>query len=365
VDDNAEKQDLLNLLNTPGIGPQRIRNLIDRFKTPSAVYRASVRELIEIDGIDRVLAAAIKNHQCEPFAGEQIKIAGQHGVQILGLWDEGYPPRLAQVADPPIVLFVKGSIPCLGGESVAVVGTRSPSDYGRMMATKFTRELVQSGLQIVSGLARGVDTLCHHETVAQGGTTVAVLGSGLDQIYPYENKKLAAQICERGALVSEYPMGSKPDAPHFPRRNRIIAGLCLATLVIEAGETSGALITADNALEYGREVMAVPGPVHSPKSKGCNRLIQQGAKLVQCVDDILVEIGAQFRPPAPRQAALPLEELSGPEETLLALLTPEPQHIDLIAQKYGQPTFTTLALLLQLELKNRVAQLAGKKFARL
>jgi DNA processing protein len=365
VHDNAKKQDLLNLLNTPGIGPQRIRNLIDRFKTPSEVYRASVRELIEIDGIDRVLAAAIKNHQGSTFAGEQIKSAGQQGVQILGLWDEGYPPRLAQVFDPPIVLYVKGSIPCLSSEAVAVVGTRSPSEYGKMMATKFTRDLVQHGLQTVSGLARGVDTICHHETIAQGGSTVAVLGSGLDQIYPYENKKLAAQICERGAMVSEYPIGTKPDAPHFPRRNRIIAGLCLATLVIEAGETSGALITADNALEYGREVMAVPGPVHSPKSKGCNHLIQQGAKLVQCVEDVLVEIGAQVRQPMPQQTALPLEELTEPEGALLALLTPDPQHIDLLAEKYGQPTFTTLALLLQLELKNRVVQLAGKKFARL
>ncbi len=356
--------ELLSLYQTPGIGPQRMRNLVARFKTPAAVYSASTRQLCEVGGIDQTLAAAIKKHRDLAFAEKQICLAGQSGVTLLSIWDEDYPPLLQPLFDPPLILFVQGDIKALSLQSVAMVGTRAPSEYAQIMAEKFARELVQRGLAVISGLARGVDTLAHHACVSQGGVTVAVLGSGLDQIYPSENKQLARRIAERGAVISEYPFGAKPDAPHFPRRNRIIAGLSLATLVVEAGETSGALITADNALEYGREVMAIPGNVNNPKSWGCNRLIQQGAKLVQNIDDILVEIGLQMHPARAVQLSLPVEDLSDEESAVLQVLGPDPVHIDAISLNVQQPVSQTAAILLQLELKNLVIQLPGKKFAR-
>jgi DNA processing protein len=356
--------ELLSLWNTPGIGPQRLRSLMDRFSSAKAIYAASTRQLCEVEGVDNATAAKIKSHIDLAAAEKQLKQAQAAGITVLTLWDEAYPGMLRPLYDPPVILFVQGELEALMCKSVAVVGTRAPSEYGQIIAQKLTRELVQHGLVVVSGLARGIDTISHHEAIAQGGKTVAVLGSGLDQIYPGENRRLARMISEHGALVSEYVLGTMPDAPHFPRRNRIIAGLSAATLVIEAGENSGALITADNALEYNREVMAVPGNVTNPKSWGCNRLIQQGAKLVQQVEDVLVEIGMADHKALDQQLDLPGLGMLPDEEKLLALLTQEPQHIDLIAHSFAKPVSVVLSLLLQLELKNLVTQLAGKKFVR-
>ncbi|HNW58868.1 MAG TPA: DNA-processing protein DprA [bacterium] len=356
--------ELLSLWNTPGVGPQRLRSLIDRFGSGRAVYAASVRQLCEVEGVDQATAAKIKSHADLAAAEEQLRLAQSAGVTVLTFWDERYPAMLRPLYDPPMLLFVQGELEVLAGKAVAVVGTRAPSEYGQIIAQKLTRELVQRGLVIVSGLARGIDTIAHQETIAQGGKTVAVLGSGVDQIYPSENRRLAGRITASGALVSEYVLGTQPDAPHFPRRNRIIAGLTVATLVVEAGESSGALITADNALEYNREVLAVPGNVTNPKSWGCNRLIQQGAKLVQTVEDLLVEIGMAETPPPERQLNLPGLGLSADAELLLKALSAEPQHIDAIAQQLGKPVFVVLAQLLELELQNLVTQLPGKKFVR-
>ena len=361
---NDHNKDLLTLWNTPGIGPQRLKNLLDRFKSTSAVCKASIRELVEVEGIDQSLAATIKKHQTDAFAQAQLNLAKRLEIAIVSFWDDLYPPLLKKIVDPPMILFCKGSLQRLQRDCIALVGTRRPSEYGRLMTAKFARELAKKGFNIVSGLARGIDTVAHNETILSGGCTIAVLGSGLDQIYPYENKRLAQKICEKGVIISEHPIGTKPDAPHFPRRNRIIAGMSLATLVMEAGEGSGALITADQALEYGREVMAIPGNLTSVQSFGCNRLIQQGAKLVQNLDDILQEIEYQITQPEEQQQVLPLLELSETEQLLLSQLSQEAEHIDAIAAKFGRPVSETLAVLLQLELKNLVYQLAGKKFAR-
>lgn len=356
--------EVLSLWNTPGIGPQRLRSLMERFGSGRAVYSASVRQLCEVEGVDHATAAKIKSHADLAWAELQLKQAEKAGVTVLTFWDEGYPAMLRPLYDPPMVLFVKGERAALSGKAVAVVGTRAPSEYGQILAQKLTRELVQRGLVIVSGLARGIDTLAHQETIAAGGKTIAVLGSGVDQIYPSENRRLAASVAANGALTSEYLLGTPPDAPHFPRRNRIIAGLAVATLVVEAGESSGALITADNALEYNREVLAVPGNVTNPKSWGCNRLIQQGAKLVQTVEDVLEEIGMAGAAPQERQLNLPGVALSAEAEALLNALSSEPQHIDAIAQGVGKPVFVVLAQLLELELQSLVTQLPGKKFVR-
>ncbi|HOZ21939.1 MAG TPA: DNA-processing protein DprA [bacterium] len=356
--------ELLSLWNTPGIGPQRLRSLMERFGSGRAVYAASVRQLCEVEGIDQATAAKIKSHPDLEGAARQLSRAREEGVTILTLWDEAYPAMLRPLYDLPVILFVKGGLEVLSAKAVAVVGTRAPSEYGQIVARRLTRELVQRGLVIVSGLARGIDTIAHSEAIAQGGLTIAVLGSGLDQIYPGENRRLARMVTEHGALLSEYVLGTQPDAPHFPRRNRIIAGLAAATLVIEAGEGSGALITAYDALEYNREVMAVPGNITNPRAWGCNHLIQQGAKLVQGVEDVLVEIGmADERPPS-QQLDLPGMGLTADEEQLLGVLSQEAQHVDQIALALGKPVFTILSQLLQLELKNLVTQLPGKKFVR-
>lgn len=356
--------ELVSLWNTPGIGPQRLRSLLERFRSARAVYAANIRQLCEVEGIDQATAAKIKTHADIAEGEKQLKLAHDHGVTVLTYWDEEYPAHLRPLYDPPIILFIHGELTTLADKAVAVVGTRAPSEYGQIVTQKLTREVVQRGLVIVSGLARGIDTIAHHEAIAQGGKTIAVLGSGLDQIYPSENRRLSRMVAEHGALMTEYALGTMPDAPHFPRRNRIIAGLSVATLVVEAGENSGALITADNALEYNREVMAVPGNITNPKSWGSNRLIQQGAKLVQQVEDILVEIGMAGEQPRVRQLELPGVALSPDEEQLLKVLSEEPQHIDTIAKSIGKPVFVVLSQLLQLELKNMVTQLAGKKFVR-
>ncbi|HNY92128.1 MAG TPA: DNA-processing protein DprA [bacterium] len=356
--------ELLSLWNTPGIGPQRLRSLIERFGSGRAVYAASTRQLCEVEGIDQATAAKIKANRDLEGATRELERTRKAGVTVLSLWDAAYPEMLRPLYDLPVILFVQGDLEALSARAVAVVGTRVPSEYGQIVARKLTRELVQRGLVIVSGLARGIDTIAHHEAVTQGGRTVAVLGSGLDQIYPGENRRLARMITEHGALISEYLLGTQPDAPHFPRRNRIIAGLAAATLVVEAGEGSGALITADDALEYNREVMAVPGNITNPRAYGCNHLIQQGAKLVQGVEDILVEIGMAEEPPQSRQLELPGVGISADEEKLLGVLSQEPRHVDEIAQVLGRPVSTVLAQLLELELKSLVNQLPGKKFVR-
>lgn len=358
--------DFLTLWNTPGVGPYRLRNLLDRFQTATAVYKASVRELVEVGGIDQAMAAIIKQQRDPSFAETQLKMAEKLQVSIITFYDELYPPLLRKISDPPMILFCKGNLDRLALDGIAIVGTRRPTEYGRIVAAKFARELAMKGLNILSGLARGIDTIAHNETIVAGGSTIAVLGSGIDQIYPYENKRLAQKICERGVLVSEHPIGTKPDAPHFPRRNRIIAGMSLATLIIEAGEDSGALITADQALEYNREVMAVPGNITNPQSAGCNRLIQQGAKLIRNVEDILEEISIPtITEKTELQAKLPLFDLTEEEQRILSLLSQEPQHIDVIAMHFGKPVAETLAILLTLELKNLVYQIAGKKFIRI
>ncbi len=350
----------MRLLSVVGVGSLRIRNLIARFKSPTAVLQASTRELVEIEGIDKTIAHHIKTTANEQFADEQMTLLAKHDAKMVTFWDASYPALLKKIFDPPAVLFVRGEFAESDARPIGMVGTRSPSSYGRLMAEKFAGELARKGVTIVSGLARGIDTLAHRAALAMGGRTLAVLGSGVDVIYPDENRKLAEQITKRGALISEFPMGTKPDAPHFPRRNRIISGMSVAILVVEAGQTSGALITADCALDQGRDVYAIPGNINSPKSYGCNQLIQQGAKLIRSAEDVLEGIGGSF---GGAQAPVNVP-LAPQEEKVFALLSHEPAHIDVIAQKSQMQTSQALAVLLSLELKNLVKQIAGKNFIR-
>jgi DNA processing protein len=293
--------------------------------------------------------------------------ARSDGMTIIARQDSEFPSLLKEIADPPLALYVKGTLPADPGRNLAIVGSRMVSHYGRVVTESITRDLLAYGFWIVSGLARGIDSIAHKAALRGGGKTIAVLGSGLDVIYPPENKNLARQITESGAVVSEFPFGTEPQKMNFPIRNRIISGLCPGMLVIEAGERSGALITANCALDQGRDVLAIPGNITSPNSKGVNALIKQGARLVDGVEDIIEELGLQIIDD--KESMISSLKLSPPdlnerESRILSFLTYDPVPIDLIIQKTGEPPSSIHSALLTLEMKGVIKQLPGKLFYR-
>ncbi len=355
--------DLLRLYSIQGIGATRVRNLITAFGSPKAVLNAPIQRLVRVQGIEKHFARKIKVNIDEKYVSYQLDYLKNNGIKVLTYWDNIYPARLKKIYDAPAILFYIGDISVLKTDAIGVVGTRNPSEYGKMVTEKICRDLVKYNLTIVSGLARGIDTVAHRTVVKNGGKTVAVLGCGLDQIYPPENKNLAKHIIENGVIISEYRIGTIPDPVNFPKRNRIISGLSLGVLVSEAGEKSGALITAYQALDQNREVFAIPGPISSRKSIGTNRLIKQGAKLVQETDDIIQELESQLG------NVESVEEqtetiLKGFENTLYGMLSEEPVHIDLLARQSERTTSEILSVLLTLELMGVVKQLSGKMFVR-
>ena len=353
---------LFRLSSVPGVGSYRLLNLMKRFKEPGAVLSASPRQLIEVDGIDKKLAQLIKNTNNAEFASEQIKRAKQFNTKILTYWDQDYPVSLKNIYDPPCILYVRSCAQKLNHQSLAIVGTRHPSTYGKLITEKFAAEIARQNISVISGFARGVDTIAHKTVIANRGITFAVLGSGVDVIYPPENISMLAQIFECGALISEFPMSTKPDARNFPKRNRLISGLSKAVFVIEAGNKSGAIITAEYALDQGKEVFAVPGNITNPKSIGCNRLIQDGARLVLTPDDILSEYNVEKKKVP---LAKTYKDASDDERIVLKYLSEEPLHIDILCQKCGLSSSLVLSILLSLELKSYVRQLAGKHFVKI
>ena len=356
--------DLLYLLTIPQIGPGRIRRLFHAFSSLEKILKAPVQNIVRIEGFDRKLAEHLKRGGQQAIVDQQLELLDKHQVQYVTIWDKAYPALLKRISDAPVVLFYKGRFKEKHQIAIAVVGMRSPSNYGKTVTAELVRQLVMNNITIVSGMARGVDSIAHHTTLQSGGETLAVLGCGMDCCYPPENQHLYLQIPEQGAVVSEYFMGTGPDAANFPKRNRIISGLSLGTLVIEAGNRSGALISALFALNQNREVFAVPGNMNSPKSIGTNRLIQQGAKLVLSVEDILEEIGEISSPSQTGPKKIP-ENLGQLEKTILENLSPDPKHIDRMVMELEQAPSTILSALLTLELMGLVQQLAGKMFVRL
>ncbi len=360
-----ELRALLQLTTVPGIGPTRIRALVGHFHSAQAALSASVSALSQVSGIDRTLAENILQHGDADFAARQLEILAQRNARLLTYWDEDYPTLLKKIPDPPALLYMAGELPSSEQSLLAVVGTRAPTQYGKLVVEKLTAELAARGFTIVSGLARGIDTIAHRTALKSGGRTLAVLGSGLDVMYPAENEKLAQEIVTSGAVLSEYPFGAKPDAVNFPRRNRIISGLSLGVLVIEAGLESGAMITANLALEHNREVFAVPGSIMSMKSAGPHQLIREGAKLVHSVDDVLEELLGQLdffgRQRTEEKPAPELEEKS---KRIYDLLSHEGLHIDELIRKTGLSSAEMMTLLLELEFKNLVKQLPGKFFVK-
>ena len=362
----ANIRDLLKLHSVPRIGSHKVRALLSHFHDADAVLRASARDLIRVPGIDRKLAFNILHHRGDAFADNQLKRINRIGARVLTIWDKEYPELLRAIYDPPVLLYLLGALTSADAKTIALVGTRHPSSYGQKIADTFSRELADLGITTVSGLARGIDTIVHASTLKAGGRTIAVIGSGLDVPYPPENRRLLGQIAGSGAVISEFPMGAKPDATNFPRRNRIISGLSAGTIIIESAEDGGAMITASTALDQNREVFAVPGSIFDPKSRGPHQLISQGhAKLVQSLDEVFSELGEKF---APRGTVRPREvatvQLSLFEQRIHDLLSTEPQHIDVIADEAACPVSETLVTLLSLEFKGVARQLPGKFFLR-
>ncbi|MGB2868216.1 MAG: DNA-processing protein DprA [Bacteroidota bacterium] len=359
-------RDLLRLSTIPRVGPQKIRALVGHFKTPAAVFAASPIEIARVPGIDKNLASTIAHFTGgDEYADDQLRRLNRLGARIVTVWESEYPDLLRKIYDPPAFLFLLGNVKAEDNHAIAIVGTRLPSAYGEATAEMFSRELSRIGITTVSGLARGVDTIVHSATLKAGGRTIAVIGSGLDVPYPPENRKLMERIGEEGAVVSEFPMGTTPDPQNFPRRNRIISGLSLGTLVVESAEDGGAMITASTALDQNREVFAVPGMISEKRTVGPHKLIKEGrAKLVQCVEDIVEELRPLQSLSKKGLPTLPPPELSLFEQRVYDILDIQPIHVDSIAEKADMSTSDVLVNLLSLEFKGIVKQLPGKMFVK-
>jgi DNA processing protein len=319
------------------------------------------RDLKKISGISGTLVDRIRAADTELPA----KILDQCAAletRYIYLGHPEYPGLLAELYDAPVGLFVRGK-GALDADYLAVVGTRRASDYGREQARQLTFGMVAAGLGIISGMARGIDSYAHKAALEAGGQTVAILGCGVDVVYPSENRKLYQQILEQGLAISEYPPGTKPEGHHFPQRNRIISGLALGTLVVEAGAGSGAIITALRSLDQDREVFAVPGRINDSRSEGCHNLIQQGAKLVTKLEDILSELQQPYSAGPGVQLDL-LRDLPDPEREIIEYLDGDPVQVDRIAEDLGQNISSLLSLLVTMELRGIVVQTAGKRFSR-
>ncbi len=352
----------LGLSLTPGVGSTLIKRLLERFDTPERVFRAPEKELLAIDGLGERVAKEIRKGPSPDQVNRELSLARQAGARIITLEDSEYPRRLKEIYDPPPILYVRGEIKDSDGLAVAIVGSRRTTPYGRWITEKIAQELAGYRVTIVSGLARGIDSLAHWAALSAGERTLAVLGCGVDIVYPRENRALFQKITEQGAVISEFPMGCAPEAGHFPKRNRVISGLSMGVVVIEAGEKSGSLITAGYALEQGREVFAVPGNVGSAGSRGTNQLIKQGAKVVLSSEDILEEILPQWGKETKNEPEKPERNLSEEEMGIYNLLGQMPLHIDAIIRESGLEPGKVSSLLLNLELKGLIAQWPGKCF---
>ena len=368
ADVSAELAAELRLCLTAGVGPLTRKALLTRFGSASAVFAAAPSELAEVDGVGpklvRVLSAALRDVNVQ----EELDVCRRHGIAALFHSQPAFPRLLREIHDPPGVLFVRGQILPIDATAIAIVGTRHATQYGLAQAQRLASGLSRAGLTIVSGLARGIDAAAHRGALSAGGRTIAVLGGGVLNIYPPEHDELAGQVIERGAIISESPPRAPALGGTFPQRNRIITGLCLGVIVVEAADRSGALISARHAMEQGREVFAVPGRVDSRASQGCHRLIRDGAKLVQCVDDVLEELGPLVEA-APREdgreirhlAELQLNEI---EQQVLGAIQDDATSIDDVVVASGLPVPRVLSAISALEMRRLIRRVSGSSVLR-
>ncbi|MCU0723785.1 MAG: DNA-processing protein DprA [Planctomycetes bacterium] len=367
----GELHALVLLNKVPGLGPVRLKALRARFGSLEAASRAPVPALLEVPGVGDGIARALEETRASFDPEEELRRARELGVSLLTPGDPDYPPLLAEIADPPALLYAKGTPSWSARPFVAVVGTRRCTLYGRLQAERLAAGLAAAGIGVASGLARGVDTAAHGAALGAGGWSAAVLGCGLDGCYPPENAKLKEALSGRGAVCSEFAFGTPPLRSNFPRRNRVISGMSLGVVVVEAARDSGSLITARFAADQNREVFAVPGKIDSVRSSGVNSLIKEGAKLVEGVEDILEEIAGRLPAlpapapaPAAGGAAAPAPGLEGKPAAVLGALGAEPLGIEEVIERSGLPAGEVAGVLFVLEMKGLARQFPGKRFAR-
>ena len=364
----------------PGVGSLSFLRLIRFFGSPDAVLKASLRELSTIRGLTPAICQSIVDHRDCIDADRELDMINRHNCKVITIKDSAYPQNLKVIYDPPPILYIKGNLLPEDSQSISIVGTRTASAYGKQVAEKMGSELALKGFTIVSGMAYGIDTVSHNGALRAGGRTIAVMGNGLDIIYPSQNSGLFERIISSGAAISEFPMGTQPKKENFPIRNRIVSGMSLGTLIIEASKKSGSLITADYALEQGREVFAVPGSIFSDTSKGTHDLIKQGAKLAESVTDIIDELPSYINRPnafsllakdntdkdtkAKEEEMLIELQLTEEEIAIWKVIGQYPIHIDEISRLSNLPTHKASAALVILELKGLICQSSGKMFTR-
>jgi DNA processing protein len=369
--DSSQYLGWLALALTPGLGARMAGKLLQEFGSPEAIFSASLTAL-EARRLPAAVAQTIHTRQPLSDAAKELAMVQASGCRLL-TWDEPeYPRRLREIYDPPTLLYVRGNVELLSRHLISIVGARRPTPYGNQMAERLGRDLADRGLVIVSGLARGIDSSAHRGALSTAtGATIGVLGCGIDVVYPKENKKIFAEIEKRGAIISEFPMGTFPAPQNFPIRNRIIAGMALGVVVVEGAQYSGSLITARLAMEFGREVFGVPGNATQPSSFGPNQLIKQGAKLVTGWEDVVEELPTPVRAEllpvetasAEERAELVQQNLAPTERPLYELLSlDESRHVDELVELSGLTSSEVLAALFDLELKGVVRQLPGKQF---
>lgn len=343
------------------IGPVSVRALTAVLGSPQAIFEAGKDDLLKAEGVGPGLVAKIVSQRGRIRPDQELERARKRGYEIITPADDTYPQPLLTIHDPPLALYSWGMPVSTDKRAMAVVGSRHTTLYGRETAEKISFQLAKAGFVVVSGLARGIDTAAHRGALQGGGRTLAVLGGALDCLYPEENAELAEHVARQGAVLSEFPLGRKPDRTTFPMRNRIVSGLSMGVLVVEAGLTSGALITANQALDQGRSVFAVPGRVDSPASKGSHQLIKKGARLVENVDDILEEFEFLIPPKAPSAARHP--PLNTEEDKIVSALAEEELDLDSLTRITGLPAAALSVLILGLEMKRVLRMLPGRRVA--
>ena len=355
---------LLALCSSPHVGPVTIRRLLRAFGSAENVFKARPAELFGVDGISEKRSEWIAGFSDWDALMKNIERVETKGVKLVMHGEDGYPEALYSLGqDAPLLLYILGDVMEEDKFAVAMVGSRKSSDYGMAVTARISGELAAVGINVVSGMARGIDTAAHRAALKSGGRTYAVLGCGIDVAYPPENRPLVDKIAAGGAVITEFPPGTPPMRENFPRRNRLISGLSMGVMVVEAAPRSGSLITARFALEQGKEVFAVPGNIMEENSSGTNDLLKQGAKLVTCSDDIIEELAPVLKGFIKKaKAETPLVELTSDEKCLCDMLSGKPVHVDELARESGKPIASILATLLGLELKGTIRQMEGKRF---
>lgn len=361
-----ERRHWIALNAVPNLSPEKFTLLLDHFPSPEAIWEATPEQLKAVPGFERSVETFVQ-HRRDLDVDAELREVERIGLNVYTIADADYPEPLRAIAHPPPVLYLKGDLVEKDRVAIAVVGTRKPSDYGRMIAEKLSKELGERGFTVVSGMALGVDTAAHRGALAAGARTVAVLGGGFGFIYPQQNAPLVDEIGASGAVISEFSIGTKPDRWTFPQRNRVISGLTRGTIVVEAPERSGALITAKSATQQGREVFAVPGPITKATSRGAHRLIQQGAKLVSGVEDVLEEFPDLHETlgSGPARSASSDVDLPPVERKIFQALDYEPIHFDDLVERTGSSTTEVSLALFQLAAKDLVKELPGNRYAKL